>query len=90
METSTQLRTFKDLQAAPGLQSVPELLRDYGLLKSDIIIGHGTQASATDAKILSDANIYVAAAPEVEGHLSLGQPLSFRGDVRVTFGADGM
>ncbi|KAJ4007629.1 hypothetical protein NW752_010295 [Fusarium irregulare] len=72
-----------------GLQSVPELLRDYGLLKSDIIIGHGTQASASDAKILSDANIYVAAAPEVEGHLSLGQPLSFRGDVRVTFGADG-
>ncbi|KAF4997654.1 hypothetical protein FGRMN_3686 [Fusarium graminum] len=72
-----------------GLQSIPEMLRDYGLLKNNIIIGHGTEASASDAKILSDANIYVAAAPEVEGHFSLGQPLSFRGDVLTTLGADG-
>ncbi|KAF4992233.1 hypothetical protein FDECE_13785 [Fusarium decemcellulare] len=72
-----------------GLQSIPELLKDYGLLQPDVIIGHGTQASASDAKILSDHGVYVAAAPEVEGQFSLGQPLAFRDDVLVSLGADG-
>lgn len=64
-------------------------MKDYGLLSSEVIISHATQASAEDGKIIAESGAYVAAAPESEGQMAMGQPLAFRGDVPITLGADG-
>ena len=71
-----------------GLRSVPKLMQDYGLLKPDVIISHATQASPEDGAIITEAGASVSVTPESEGQMSLGLPLTFRGDVPVSLGVD--
>lgn len=65
------------------------MLKEYGLLKSDVIISHATQASDEDGKIIAQAGAYVAATPESECQMGMGLPLAFREGVPVALGADG-
>ncbi|KIW10377.1 hypothetical protein PV08_11339 [Exophiala spinifera] len=71
-----------------GLQSVPSILKDYGLLKSDVLVAHGSQALQEDGKLLTDAGVYVAATPESEGQMGLGLPVTFRKGFQVALGVD--
>ncbi|KAH8816440.1 putative metal-dependent hydrolase [Xylogone sp. PMI_703] len=71
-----------------GLHSIPQLIQDYGLLKSDVLIAHATQASVEDRKLMKDAGVYVAVTPESEGQMALGLPLTFQGDVEISLGVD--
>ena len=72
------------------MHSVPALLQEYGLLKSDVIMSHATEASKHDGEIMSAAGVYVSVTPESEGQMALGLPLAFRGDVPVALGVDCM
>ncbi|KIX00223.1 uncharacterized protein Z518_10362 [Rhinocladiella mackenziei CBS 650.93] len=71
-----------------GLRSVPGLLKEYGLLKPDVIVAHATQASLDDGKMMTEAGVYVAVTPESEGQMALGRPLTFRDDVQTSLGVD--
>lgn len=71
-----------------GLRSIPALLKEYGLLKSDVIISHATQASEEDGKMMTEAGVYVAVTPESEGQMALGLPLTFRKDILASLGVD--
>jgi len=71
-----------------GLRSIPGLLKEYGLLASDVIVAHATQASEEDGKTMTDAGVYVAVTPESEGQMALGLPLTFRQDILASLGVD--
>ena len=71
-----------------GHTSVPALLKEYDLLKSDVLIAHGSQASAEDGKMLTEAGVYVAVTPESEAQMALGSPMTFQKDFLTSLGVD--
>jgi cytosine/adenosine deaminase-related metal-dependent hydrolase len=60
----------------------------YGLLKSDVIISHATQASSEDGYLMSSKDVWVSTTPESEGQMALGIPLTFREDIKACLGVD--
>ena len=64
------------------MSSVPELLSQYGLLKSDVLLSHATGGTANDAKLLKQAGANVSTTPETEGQMGLGLPVGFGDDFK--------
>jgi cytosine/adenosine deaminase-related metal-dependent hydrolase len=63
-------------------------LQNYGLLKSDILISHASQATRDDREILTAAGVYVSVTPETESQMGLGLPAAFCDDMPVSLGVD--
>jgi cytosine/adenosine deaminase-related metal-dependent hydrolase len=68
--------------------SIPNLLRDYGLLKSDILLSHGTGSTDEEFKLLKDAGVYVSCTPGTESQMAHGDLVGFRPDVLGSLGSD--
>ena len=58
--------------------SLPSLLADYGLLRSDIIFSHANQTEARDAGLLHEHGGSISSTPDTELQLALGLPVCFR------------
>lgn len=56
-------------------------LKSYGLLDRGIVLSHAGVATAEDAKLLHDANVYVSATPNTELAMAVGPPVPFRQDL---------
>ncbi|KAK4496127.1 hypothetical protein PRZ48_012106 [Zasmidium cellare] len=74
--------------AGSGGHSVPETLKDYGLLGPDIILSHGTGSTDEEFKMLKDSGSVVCMTPATESQMAHGEVAGFRKDVFGCFGAD--
>ncbi|KAJ5394684.1 hypothetical protein N7509_006471 [Penicillium cosmopolitanum] len=62
-------------------ESLPALLKSYGLLQKGIVLSHGGGATSEDVKLLNDANCFVSATPNTELAMAVGPPVCFRKDL---------
>ncbi|KAJ5413728.1 hypothetical protein N7509_000355 [Penicillium cosmopolitanum] len=62
-------------------ESLPALLKSYGLLQKGIVLSHGGGATSEDVKLLSDASCFVSATPNTELAMAVGPPVCFRKDL---------
>lgn len=68
--------------------SVPELLEEYGLLQSDIILSHACGSTAEELQTLREAGTYISSTPATESQMAHGQIVGFREHVLGSIGAD--
>ncbi|KAI9778291.1 MAG: hypothetical protein M1835_004968 [Candelina submexicana] len=70
-----------ELTRDPG-HSYVDLLSAYGLLRPDMLVSHASNASASDASKLKQANIFISSTPDTELQMVLGDPVCFRPDFK--------
>ena len=68
--------------------SVPNLLNEYGLLTSHILLSHGTGSTDEEFKVLKDAGVYISCTPGTESQMAHGDIVGFRSDVLGSLGSD--
>ena len=64
-----------------GAESLPALLKSYGLLKSGMVLSHAGGATAQDVKLIHDGKSFVSATPNTELAMAVGPPVCFRPDL---------
>ncbi|KAJ6539893.1 hypothetical protein DFH09DRAFT_1041912 [Mycena vulgaris] len=64
-----------------GQHSVVNLLDAYGLLKSDILLSHASQALPEDAVQLIAEHAHISSTPDTELQMAHGAPVCFRADL---------
>lgn len=64
-----------------GAESLPVLLKSYGLLQKGIVLSHAGGATAQDVRLIHDANCFVCATPNTELAMAVGPPVCFRPDL---------
>ncbi|KAJ6563570.1 hypothetical protein DFH09DRAFT_1158419 [Mycena vulgaris] len=64
-----------------GQHSVVNLLDAYGLLKSDILLSHASQALPEDAVQLIAEHAHISSTPDTELQMAHGAPVCFRTDL---------
>lgn len=74
--------------AGSGGQSVPETLKEYGLLGPDVLLSHGTGSTDEEFKWLKEAGTLVCMTPATESQMAHGEVAGFRQDVIGYLGAD--
>ena len=57
------------------------MLDSHGILGSDMLIAHATQATPEDAEKLIKARAHISSTPETELQMALGEPTCFRSDL---------
>lgn len=65
-----------------GFNSTPQVMSDYGLLRSDVLISHANGAYPKDAELLCAAGAHVSSTPDTEIQMALGMPVAFRPDMQ--------
>ena len=68
--------------------SVPNVLKDYGLLKPDILLSHATGSNDEEFKLLKDTGVYISCTPGTESQMAHGDLVGFRSDVLGSLGSD--
>jgi len=58
-----------------------DVLESYGVLGSDMLIAHATQATPEDAAKLVKAKAHVSSTPETELQMAHEEPVCFRSDL---------
>ena len=71
-----------------GYASFPDILQSYGLLGPDILFAHGNGASAEEAQLLKDHDIYISSTPNTESQMACGDPEALRSDMLSSLGMD--
>jgi cytosine/adenosine deaminase-related metal-dependent hydrolase len=69
---------------------VPRALKEYGLLKPDIILSHATGSTEEELQILQESGAFISTTPATESQMAHGEIIGFRKDVRGSIGADCM
>lgn len=64
-----------------GSDSLPVLLKSYGLLQKGMVLSHAGGANADDVKLMHDSNCFVSATPNTELAMAVGPPVCFRVDL---------
>ncbi|CZR64667.1 related to cytosine deaminase and related metal-dependent hydrolases [Phialocephala subalpina] len=62
-------------------ESLPVLLKSYGLLQKGVVLSHAGGATSDDVKLLQDANCFVSATPNTELAMAVGPPVCFHPDL---------
>ncbi|KAH8703255.1 hypothetical protein BGW36DRAFT_403692 [Talaromyces proteolyticus] len=62
-------------------ESLPVLLKSYGLLQKGMVLSHAGGATADDVKLMHNANCFVSATPNTELAMAVGPPVCFRADL---------
>lgn len=62
-------------------ESLPVLLKSYGLLQKGMVLSHAGGATADDVKLMYNANCFVSATPSTELAMAVGPPVCFRADL---------
>lgn len=64
-----------------GSESLPALLKSYGLLQKGMVLSHAGGATSEDIKLLKDADCFISATPNTELAMAVGPPVCFRNDL---------
>ena len=62
-------------------ESLPVLLKSYGLLQKGMVLSHAGGATSDEVKLLNDADCFVSATPNTELAMAVGPPVCFRADL---------
>jgi cytosine/adenosine deaminase-related metal-dependent hydrolase len=65
-----------------GYNSVPELLKSYGLLDSSILFAHFNNPTPNDEILLIESNSHASSTPSTEMQMGLGFPVAFNSNIQ--------
>ncbi|RDW85548.1 hypothetical protein BP5796_03873 [Coleophoma crateriformis] len=62
--------------AITGLHSVPQIMHNYGLLDSSVLLSHATGSTKACIDLIREANCHISTTPSTEFQAALGSPVA--------------